>query len=728
MFKQLDMENGHETFSEFIAQYTYHSPKSGGYYFNLKRKQTKKKNEYKDMIMASVSETPLTVTEMIPIVQEPDTKSDVPSEQSSITNSTQETISDSPIEKPQPTKQNSIDQDLDEDIFIKSMLDKKSDSDEMVESDDVPIRHPPSVNTGGSVNNPPPVIDDTPPKKPASDDDAINTEELAELEKKLFDSFTTVQVNKPKVSKWTERLQKTIVYIDSKVGEYKHPVESKFKLVRYSDAQHGPYGTQWIHDVQIDDVIDDDAKRRAVLFDKLRAIKLPEQRSEEWFAMRNGAITASDAGVVLGVNKNEVPHSFLIKKCIGKPFQSNQFCHHGTKHEEVATMIYSYRTNTHIEEFGLMMHPTIKFLGASPDGICSKFKLDKTTKSKAVGKMLEIKCPFIRSEWKSEDAVLVDMDPDNKMVVCPTYYWVQVQLQLECCDLDECDFWQCDISEYKTRQDFILDTNKDEPFRSRQYGFEKGCIIQLIPKNKINDRNDPNYPQMVYDESKFIYPTKIEMSPYDCDIWVSEQMDIINTDPKYSNYVFDKVVYWKLVFSRCVTFKRDKKWFNDSLPVFQKMWNYVTFLRNNKMQLDIFTEYINSLPSDSTKSKKKDKEIMTMVEKLCNPNMSGYSDFICTLTEEISSNKAKKGEMSPVKKKQNYGFTEDTPVKSSTYAKKSYGSNAGAKQSSYMFVDYDNDGNVSNNEHVITQSAKPSKPKSSESYPSFPTGYLFTDH
>ena len=29
--------------------------------------------------------------------------------------------------------------------------------------------------------------------------------------------------------------------------------------------------------------------------------------------------------------------------------------------------------------------------------------------------------------------------------ICPHYYWVQVQVQLECCDLEEFDFWQCSI-------------------------------------------------------------------------------------------------------------------------------------------------------------------------------------------------------------------------------------------------------------------------------------------
>ena len=71
--------------------------------------------------------------------------------------------------------------------------------------------------------------------------------------------------------------------------------------------------------------------------------------------------------------------------------------------------------------------------------------------------------------------------------ICPVYYWIQTQLQLECCDLEECDFWQAEIKEYSSRLEFIDDTDPCEPFRSKTTGFEKGCIIQLLPKSKMTD-------------------------------------------------------------------------------------------------------------------------------------------------------------------------------------------------------------------------------------------------
>lgn len=724
IFKNLEEDSNHDVVSEFIAQYTYHSPKNGGYYFNLKRKQIKKKDEYKELILSSIGKN-------IDVKQNSDSNDELVSSNSlndnqSIdiietkeTNDIKEINTFTEIKKEEPVI---IDNSLDETIFIKSTSAKKCDSDEPIESEEK-IQQVQQIDTKTIISE---QLNETKEKKPYSDNDAIDTEEYAELEKKLFDDFKVtkpVQVQPPKQSKWSEKFKKTNISNYSinktdKIGSYTFPLEKQYKLIQYTDKQHGPYGTQWIHEVQVDDVIDDDVIRKSLQFDKLRAVILPEQRSEEWHAMRNGAITASDGGCVLGVNKNELPHSFLIKKCMKRDFKSNIYCHHGTKFEEVATMIYAYRTNTDIEEFGLMLHPKIKFLGASPDGICSKYKLNKKNKSKLVGKMLEIKCPYIRDDWKSEDAVLIDPDITNKHVVCPYYYWVQVQLQLECCDLDECDFWQCDIAEYKSRQEFIEDTDPDEPFRSKQYGFEKGCIIQLIPKGETNDRSNPNYDQMVYDKSKFIYPTKIEMTPYECDIWISEQLDNLKTDPKYSKYVFDKVIYWKLVFSRSETFLRDRKWFSDSLPIFQKIWNYVLFIRENKMQSNLFSEYICSLQlqDESSKSAKIDKKIMAMVDKLCNPSAHDYDEFILKLKEEISSNN---NNIKKVKKITGNLFVNskiDTDDQTQSYI-----NTEDVKYNNYMFVDYDNDGNVSTN-IPIKSGGKISKSNSK------PSSYLFTDN
>ena len=371
-----------------------------------------------------------------------------------------------------------------------------------------------------------------------------------------------------------------------------------------------PFGSCWIHDTQTDDDKDEIYNKRLKQFEFLRAIVLPEQRSDAWFKMREGRITASDGGTVLGLNHYEPQYKFILKKTVGAPFTSNLPCYHGKKYEEIATMIYSYRMNVYIEEFGLIAHPVYYFLAASPDGICSPYKYNKKHISKYVGRMLEIKCPFGikgRKRILSEGPVIDE--------ICPIYYWVQVQLQLECCDLNECDFWQCDISEYKSRDDFIKDTCSDEPFRSRYSGCEKGVVIQLIPKNKV-ELTGEKYKQMIYDDAKIIYPPSIEMSPSDCDKWIVETLSTYTTKDEYTNYIFEQVLYWRLNYSRNITIQRNKLWFENNLNKFEKMWNYVKYLRNHQDKLDKFVRITKSIPWN--KEMENNEYIMDIVDKLYN--------------------------------------------------------------------------------------------------------------
>ena len=168
-------------------------------------------------------------------------------------------------------------------------------------------------------------------------------------------------------------------------SNYLFPENKLWNPIKRESVLFEPFGTQWVHDNQVDDVLNDELIKRGKIYDKLRAVILPEQRSPEWFAMRRGAITASDGGVVLGKNKYEKQFDFILKKTVGKKFTSNKFCYHGKMLEEPATMVYQYRMNVTVEEFGLMMHNKYSFLGASPDGIVNHYKLDGKHKTKEVG-------------------------------------------------------------------------------------------------------------------------------------------------------------------------------------------------------------------------------------------------------------------------------------------------------------------------------------------------------
>ena len=80
-------------------------------------------------------------------------------------------------------------------------------------------------------------------------------------------------------------------------------------------------------------------------------------------------------------------------------------------------MYYEYINNTKVNEFGCIKHTKHDFLAASPDGIVCDMS------SNLYGRMLEIKNVVSRT-----------------ITGAKMEYWIQMQLQMEVCDLNECDF------------------------------------------------------------------------------------------------------------------------------------------------------------------------------------------------------------------------------------------------------------------------------------------------
>ena len=62
---------------------------------------------------------------------------------------------------------------------------------------------------------------------------------------------------------------------------------------------------------------------------------------------------------------------------------------------------------------------------------------------------------------------------------------------------------------------------------------EKGALIQLLPLKKPNE--DLSYLDLVYSYAQFIYPPKIEMSPYDVDVWLSTTLSKLKDTPFITN-------------------------------------------------------------------------------------------------------------------------------------------------------------------------------------------------
>ena len=404
-------------------------------------------------------------------------------------------------------------------------------------------------------------------------------------------------------------------------------------------------------------ITDEEYEFRSTIFNKLKAIILPEQRSPEWFAMRSGKITASDGGAVLGKNKHEPCYNFILKKVFGSTFETNLACYHGKKLEFVVTLMYEYVNNVHTEEFGLLGHPDYYFIGASPDGIVSPYCRDKKTPTPLVGRMLEIKCPLMRKIKYSGN--IID-------TICPVYYWCQVQLQLECCNLDECDFVQCNIEEYSCREDWLNDTSQECDFKSKKYGLERGVIIELLPTNlNESDYNGTKIAdKTIYDKASFLYPPKIDMSLNELDNWILEKIANLQNTPEVRLH---RVIYWRLIERNCTLIKRDREWFAANLEQLRTMWSYVEFLRKNLDVAEEWKNWINSLQIKYTdKIIDKLKELINIKKNpvdLLQINNNVTEEVKELVKEEIKEELVKVKKVKKVEEKDNNKEDSDKKVK-----------------------------------------------------------------
>ena len=326
-------------------------------------------------------------------------------------------------------------------------------------------------------------------------------------------------------------------------------------------------------------------------YNYLFTLPQPVQKSKEWFEMRNNMITASNCGTVIGECKYATIKSLLLDKIgLGEKFKENKFVYHGKKYEKIAILIYEIIYNTKVGEFGLIQHPTIPYLGASPDGISMSLTLDGKM-NPMIGRMLEIKCPPAR-EIINKGTIKGD--------ICPDYYWVQVQIQLECCNLPECDFWQCNLTEpYLSEDEFFNDDTLDKTIHTDNMLYKqdemsstddpkvltsdprikRGAIIELYP---INRSNIQKYECTEW-YGTYIYPPTILMTPAEYKVWYTDTIKNLNTlyPDKMKNYKYNKVVYWKLAFSHNELITKQPKWFEKHKKTYKKFWERVLYYRNH---------------------------------------------------------------------------------------------------------------------------------------------------
>jgi putative phage-type endonuclease len=288
-------------------------------------------------------------------------------------------------------------------------------------------------------------------------------------------------------------------------------------------------------------------KIRKYVQQKEELAKIPhvKQKSPEWFARRAGRISASDFGNALGLGmSSNSQKEFFKKKCGFEETTFSDFAlsimNRGNKLEDVAAMLYEYRTGIKITEFGLLPHPTDDRFGASPDGITE------------FGQCIEIKCPAKRK---------INGKP-------PIYYYFQMQGQMAVCGLDETDFIECNFYDYKDYNEYDNDWDETDTLSSDYK--EKGIIIEYdIPSE--------------YDENeivqKWIYSknglSKTELKDFQDDTIIdlaeNKGIDINNI----------RVNYWRLDQMLIQRLYRDDEFINKMFEDLDFIYNKIQFYKEN---------------------------------------------------------------------------------------------------------------------------------------------------
>ena len=270
----------------------------------------------------------------------------------------------------------------------------------------------------------------------------------------------------------------------------------------------------------------------------LQSIEQAEQRTSAWYEFRHNVLTASNIYKVFG--SESMQNQLIYEKC--KPMRAvkynapiNSPLHWGIKYESVSIQYYEYLYKTQVSDFGCIKHNEYDFLAASPDGI------NTLESSLLYGRMLEIKNIVNR---------IIDGNPKHE-------YWVQMQLQMEVCKLNECDFLETRFVEYKSYEDYLSDGTFNKTLENKY----KGIIMYFIKDN------NPYYEYAPFN-----------VSQTESSIWEENIME------KNSNLTWIQNIYWKLEEVSCVLVLRNKFWFHNALPYIEELWNTIKLERDGNYE------------------------------------------------------------------------------------------------------------------------------------------------
>jgi putative phage-type endonuclease len=243
-----------------------------------------------------------------------------------------------------------------------------------------------------------------------------------------------------------------------------------------------------------------------------------DQRTEAWHLKRGEMLTASEISKTTKEASPAARHELIVNKLTPREpgqFMTARALIWGTQFEPMAKQIYGKMFGVQIVDTTCIPHPRHSFLGASPDGI----QITEDVTNPRYGRLVEFKCPISR---KIDESLPI-----------PQQYVDQMQLQMECTQLNVCDYAEFQFKQMNYTE--WMDT--DVPHKSAFIVSEDGKTV--LYRDVDDTRTIGEWKQAV-------------ISPDDEGHWM--------------------FVFWALLKTRFVTVEKDTEWLNRNLPFFESTW------------------------------------------------------------------------------------------------------------------------------------------------------------
>lgn len=252
-----------------------------------------------------------------------------------------------------------------------------------------------------------------------------------------------------------------------------------------------------------------------------------DQRTDAWHTKRGMMLTASEIWKGLKDASPASRHELIMSKLIPRSFSEGPGARAlvwGTRFEPIAKSIYcKMQGNIEIVDTSCVPHPNCNFLGASPDGII----ITKDVEDFRYGKLVEFKCPISRI-FSNETPI-------------PNAYYHQMQLQMECTELDQCEYIEMG-------------------FKDMSYSPWMDSTVEFKSFFAVSD-DDKEVLYKDIDDTRDVPTWRREVLKEDGDRW--------------------NIVYWVLNTWRAKTVDHDKNWFVNNIESLTSVWDEVTLHRNN---------------------------------------------------------------------------------------------------------------------------------------------------